>query len=178
MVQDSQRVQQAIGVWRDAGIEFAAVAMRDEDERRTERDFSIEDRMRSIRSSGINDVEAASMSLEDPCVTIRFVGGWSFEMGEINCWEFKRCGREINGPRAREMGPCPAAELTAADGFLEGHNGGRACTYVTGTFCSDSIQGTHREKQKQCGECEFYQMLQKQHGSKMSVHAFLEFVRK
>jgi len=98
-------------------------------------------------------------------------------MSKINCWEYKKCGREVNGPRAFEMGPCPAATLIAADGFLEGHNGGRACSYITGTFCSDSVQGTHREKEKHCGDCDFYQLLKKEHGVEMSLHGFLEFAR-
>jgi len=40
------------------------------------------------------------------------------------------------------MGVCPAATFEAADGFCEGKNGGRACVYITGTFCSGTIQGT------------------------------------
>ena len=98
-------------------------------------------------------------------------------MGEkkINCWEFKKCGREEYGNRVNERGPCPAATFQDADGFLDGKNGGRACAYITGTFCSDSIQGTHREKEKHCGECDFYKVLQKEYKSKMTVHNFLEY---
>jgi hypothetical protein len=99
-------------------------------------------------------------------------------MGEkkVNCWEFKKCGREEFGNRVHEMGPCPAAKLREADGFLEGENGGRACAYITGTFCSNSVQGTHREKEKDCGECDFYKTLQREHRADMTVHNFLRFV--
>ncbi len=97
-------------------------------------------------------------------------------MDNVNCWEFKKCGREANGIRAHEMGACPAAELEVANGFLGGVNGGRACAYITGTFCSDTIQGTHREKEKRCGECDFYQIVKKQHVGDASVHSFLSYV--
>ena len=43
-----------------------------------------------------------------------------------NCWEFHNCGREEGGARATEMGVCPAASATEADGFCDGKNGGRA----------------------------------------------------
>jgi hypothetical protein len=27
---------------------------------------------------------------------------------KVNCWEFKKCGRESQGPNAAELGVCPA----------------------------------------------------------------------
>ncbi len=97
-------------------------------------------------------------------------------MENLNCWEFKRCGREAHGIRAHEMGVCPAAKLEVANGFLGGVNGGRACAFITGTFCSNTIEGTHREKEKQCDKCGFYQILMKQHGEDVSVQSFLLYV--
>ena len=93
-------------------------------------------------------------------------------MSKINCWEFKRCGREPGGSKVHEMGTCPAATLTEADGFCGGKNGGRACAYITGTFCSNTIQGTHREKEKHCGECDFYKLLKTEEGADCSVINF------
>jgi len=30
-------------------------------------------------------------------------------MASVNCWEFKKCGREPNGLKAIELGICPAS---------------------------------------------------------------------
>ncbi len=98
-------------------------------------------------------------------------------MGDTNCWEFKKCGREVGGDKVGELGECPAATLTTADGFCGGTNGGRACPYITGTFCSGTVQGTHRDKEKDCAECDFYHLLKEEHGSGMSVQSFLAHVR-
>lgn len=98
-------------------------------------------------------------------------------MASINCWEFLGCGREVGGDKTDELGVCPAAIFTAADGFCGGTNGGRACAYITGTFCSGTVQGTYKDKEKHCAECEFYLLLKGEHGSQMSVQSFLGHVR-
>lgn len=95
----------------------------------------------------------------------------------MNCWEYSGCGREQGGARAREMGVCPAASLTSCDGFLGGRNGGRACAYVAGTYCSGTVQGTYQDKTKQCRQCGFYQRLMAEHGGGFSVLAFASYVR-
>jgi len=28
--------------------------------------------------------------------------------GKLNCWEFKKCGRQPGGPKVAELGVCPA----------------------------------------------------------------------
>jgi len=95
----------------------------------------------------------------------------------LNCWEFKRCGREPGGALSQAMGVCPASTFQAADGYLGGRNGGRACTYVTGTFCSGTVQGTYREKSKHCDECDFYQQVRSQEGAACNVFTFVAFIR-
>jgi hypothetical protein len=90
----------------------------------------------------------------------------------VNCWEFRRCGREPGGLRAAEIGVCPAAEFTPASGFLGGHNGGRSCAFVTGTFCEGVFQGTYRDKSKDCWGCAFYHALRAEHGAAFSMPAF------
>lgn len=52
-------------------------------------------------------------------------------MAAKNCWEFKKCGREVNGIKAKEMGVCPANPKH-----------GRDCWKIGGTFCGGKIQGT------------------------------------
>lgn len=93
-------------------------------------------------------------------------------MTELNCWEFKKCGREPGGRLAAEKGVCPAAIFLPADGYLGGKNGGRACAYVTGTFCEDVLQGTYRDKSKNCWDCDFYRTLRHDHGAAFSMPAF------
>ncbi len=100
---------------------------------------------------------------------------------KLNCWEFKRCGREPGGARARAIAVCPAALFELADGFCGGKNGGRACAYITGTFCAGTVQGTHHEKQKVCDQCEFYKKLIEEEGVNVSVmlfHAHVEAKKK
>ena len=95
---------------------------------------------------------------------------------KLNCWEFKKCGREPGGSQANVMGVCPAATFELADGFCEGKNGGRACVYITGTFCAGTVQGTYLEKQKKCDECEFYKKLREEEGAKATVLAFHKYI--
>ena len=92
----------------------------------------------------------------------------------LNCWEFMRCGRERNGTQVAELGVCPAALDAAADGFLGGQNGGRACAYIAGTFCGGSIQSKAVDKLRVCTACEFHALLRRQHGSDLSSLRFLE----
>ena len=97
-------------------------------------------------------------------------------MSKLNCWEALQCGMEPGGRNVDRFGVCPAATFAAADGFLGGKNGGRACVYITGTFCSGTIQGTHKDKQKQCHKCSFYQEVKREHGSGMTFYRFYEYV--
>lgn len=96
----------------------------------------------------------------------------------MNCWEFMNCGREPGGSLAEKDGICPAAIYEPADGFLDGTNGGCACAFVTGTFCEEVLQGTYRDKSKECWDCEFFRMLRRKHGAAFSMPAFALHVAK
>ena len=74
---------------------------------------------------------------------------------KVNCWEYKKCGRQPGGPRAMELGVCPAATDTKADGMNGGCNGGRMCWALTGTMCGGQVQGTFAQKLTNCMDCEF-----------------------
>lgn len=97
-------------------------------------------------------------------------------MANINCWDFKKCGREIGGIKEKELGVCPAATFSKADGFLGGKNAGKACAYVSGTFCGGTIQGTVKDKTKECVKCDFYKLLRKEHGMDSTVVSFSRYV--
>lgn len=63
----------------------------------------------------------------------------------MNCWEFKKCGREKGGSKAEELGVCPAWP-----------DHGKHCARVAGTLCGGQIQGTFAVKLASCLKCEYY----------------------
>jgi hypothetical protein len=83
-------------------------------------------------------------------------------MTKVNCWDYKKCGREPGGSKAGELGVCPAAVEVRTDGVNSGKNGGRACWAISGTLCGGKIQGTHAMKEGNCLNCDFYQIVQKE----------------
>lgn len=90
-------------------------------------------------------------------------------MRKQNCWEFKKCGRQLGGENVKELGICPAYDFSDADGFCDGTNGGRACAYIQGTFCGGKAKGNRKDKNEECAKCKFYKMLRHAHGEDMSV---------
>ena len=95
-----------------------------------------------------------------------------------NCWEFKKCGREIGGVNAAKDGVCPAACNTEADGFCDGKNGGRACVYVIGTLCDGECRQAYESKEKLCGKCEFYLQLKKEYPDGMTIFSYVDYMIK
>lgn len=85
-------------------------------------------------------------------------------MGKLNCWEFKKCGREQGGSKVHELGVCPAALCVEAHGLNKGKCGGRACWAIVGTLCGGKVQGTFAMKFKNCRECEFYKLVIQEEG--------------
>ena len=63
----------------------------------------------------------------------------------MNCWEFKKCGREAGGAKVREFGVCPAYP-----------NDGQHCAWTTGTLCGGTVQGSFAVKFRNCMECNYY----------------------
>ncbi|MDD5772566.1 MAG: hypothetical protein PHX78_03770 [bacterium] len=80
-------------------------------------------------------------------------------MAKLNCWEFKKCGRERGGAKAGELGVCLANTEVRVNGINGGMNGGRACWPIAGTLCGGAIQGTFAMKLGNCLKCEFYQLV-------------------
>ena len=78
---------------------------------------------------------------------------------KLNCWEFKKCGRQPEGPHVKDMGLCPAATEESLDGTHEGVNAGRACWVVSGTFCKGQVQGAFAQKFRNCEACDFYRLV-------------------
>lgn len=78
---------------------------------------------------------------------------------KINCWEYRRCGREPYGKNVMTLGVCPAAKESKLHGVHGGINAGRSCWVVPGTLCNGEIQGPFAQKYDTCKDCDFYQMV-------------------
>lgn len=91
----------------------------------------------------------------------------------LNCWEFKKCGREPGGSKVHELGVCPTAVETALDGLHGGVNAGRACWAVAGTFCGGEPKGTYAKKLKDCSKCDFHQTIIKEEDKYESAVLYL-----
>jgi hypothetical protein len=85
-------------------------------------------------------------------------------MAKMNCWEFKKCGRQPGGVKVAELGVCAASIATKVDGINCGKNGGRACWPIAGTLCGGNVQGSFAEKLGNCLKCEFYQLVGAEEG--------------
>lgn len=83
-------------------------------------------------------------------------------MERQNCWEAMACGREPGGPRAHELGVCPAARPGPHDGANRGLFSGRMCWQVAGTMCEGRIDGSFAKKMMRCLSCRFLQLVQDQ----------------
>ena len=63
----------------------------------------------------------------------------------MNCWEFKKCGRERGGVNEKALGICPAYP-----------DSGKNCARVAGTLCGGKVQGTFSSKLTSCMQCDFF----------------------
>lgn len=90
----------------------------------------------------------------------------SEEKPKQNCWEFKQCGRECGGNKAKEICVCPASECSVLyDGRHGGHYAGRCCWRIAGTLCQGEVQGLFAKKIKSCTECDFYKKVKEEEGA-------------
>ena len=83
-------------------------------------------------------------------------------MGKLNCWEFKKCGRQPGGHKAADLGVCPVTVHQDLHGAHEGKNAGRACWVVAGSLCGGAIQGTYAQKLANCWRCDFMNAVKKE----------------
>jgi tRNA A-37 threonylcarbamoyl transferase component Bud32 len=94
---------------------------------------------------------------------------------KLNCWEFKKCGRQPGGKKAETLGLCTAAVDESFSGINNGKNAGRICWAVAGTCCGGKVQGTFAEKRRSCVSCGFYKYVQKQEGTSIANQKLLRF---
>jgi len=86
---------------------------------------------------------------------------------KLNCWEYKKCGREVGGAKEGELGVCSATNEDKLDGIHTGKNAGRCCWVVAGTLCDGEFQGMFTDKEKSCIECDFYKRVRFEEGYNM-----------
>ncbi|EKD39949.1 MAG: metal dependent phosphohydrolase [uncultured bacterium] len=67
------------------------------------------------------------------------------ESDRLNCWEFMKCGREVGGLKAQELGVCPVYP-----------DHGRHCARIVGTPCGGEVQGFFARKFGNCRKCPFF----------------------
>lgn len=97
-------------------------------------------------------------------------------MKKLNCWEFKKCGRELGGENAF-LELCPAATNVLLDGIHDGTNAGRACWVVGDTLCDGKAQGALTEKMQYCGNCDFYLAVKTEESENLQMtHSLLKLV--
>lgn len=92
---------------------------------------------------------------------------------KLNCWEFKKCGRQPQGNRVHELGLCPAPTEEKLDGVHDGVNAGRSCWIIAGTMCGGKVQGTFAEKFHNCEQCDFYTEVKKEEYPRFQLAATL-----
>ena len=92
---------------------------------------------------------------------------------KLNCWEFKRCGRQPGGIHEHDLGRCPATTEERLDGAHDGVNAGRTCWVVAGTLCKGEVQGTFAQKFNNCKECDFYIVVRDEEGTDFRLSAVL-----
>lgn len=80
-------------------------------------------------------------------------------MAKLNCWEYKKCGRQPSGINVAELGVCPAAIEERVDGMNSGKNAGRLCWAIAGTLCFDKVKGTFANRLKTCLDCDFLKLV-------------------
>ncbi len=81
-------------------------------------------------------------------------------MAGLNCWEYKRCGRQPGGSTTDELGVCPASVCCEVHGIHGGVNAGRACWVVAGYRCGGNNTGVVvRKLNVRCLKCDFFNLV-------------------
>jgi hypothetical protein len=81
---------------------------------------------------------------------------------KLNCWEYKKCGRESGGSNVTHLGICSATLNQNHDLIHDGRNGGWSCWTVAGTYCKGEVQGTFAIKYEDCKSCDFYNLVREE----------------
>lgn len=75
---------------------------------------------------------------------------------KMNCWTFMKCGRGPRGTRIKELGLCPAAACTSAEGLNGGARGGRMCWAIVGIYSLEKDNRRQSATGFRCYDCDFH----------------------
>ena len=92
-------------------------------------------------------------------------------MKKLNCWEFHKCGRELRN--GQNNGACPVTTETKLDKVHDGHQAGRACWVIAGTYCRGEVQGSFAKKYSSCEKCDFYRQVRQEEGATFQLSIVL-----
>jgi hypothetical protein len=92
---------------------------------------------------------------------------------KMNCWQFKKCGREAGGNKVKELGICPASTEHRLHGVHDGECAGRTCWVVAGTLCGGAVQGSFAKKYQSCEQCDFYNSVRQEEKLKFKMSSRL-----
>lgn len=87
---------------------------------------------------------------------------------KLNCWEFKKCGREPGGRNIAQYGICSIPVAVDSDGMNDGKNGGRACWLWRESACGDIMRKCSVEEIRECRECDFYKSVSETHDNSIA----------
>jgi hypothetical protein len=86
---------------------------------------------------------------------------------KLNCWEYKKCGREPGGLNARTLGVCLSATNTSMNKINGGINGGRVCWLVAGTYGKSRAELADCiaiDTTSSCYQCDFHSQVLSEEG--------------
>jgi len=72
----------------------------------------------------------------------------------LNCWEIKKCDRQLVGKKANKLVECIASKEEM----------GHSCWAVAGTLCCGKTQGAFAQKIEFCTSCEVYEIYNRSKG--------------
>lgn len=99
-------------------------------------------------------------------------------MKKLNCWEYKKCGREPGGIKVHELGECPASKEENLTGTHDGEKAGRACWIIAGSMCGGTVQGSFAQKYGNCVLCDFFKKVKEEEGPDFQLSSeMLEKIR-
>jgi hypothetical protein len=88
-------------------------------------------------------------------------------MARLNCWDFRKCGRETGGIREPKSGVCAAATEEKFDRINRGRNGGRVCWLIRQMLSERKHKGVGMMN---CCRCDFFRLVEKQEGPNFFVY--------
>ena len=78
---------------------------------------------------------------------------------KLNCWEFKKCGREPGGRNLALFGPCSVPAATGFNNINNGKNGGRSCWIIRESACEKIMRRCCVQEIRECRQCNFYRFV-------------------